>query len=357
MLAPSDASTADPQTFVEEQAAPWIALWWREHPAHTDTDLEGPARLAAFRAPFEDIAPRHGTHSGTPHIDGAALRDAARRARGKAAGPDGWTAEKVLRLPSAWWETTARVWTLAFRVGRIPRRWSDIMHVLIPKPKGGARPLGIANLLWRIGMSTTIRSLSSWVDCWAGVELQGSLPGRSAATALARIQHDTWASFANPHDDDYGFGITGGDLSKAFDSIVPELAISFAERLGLHSGVCGVLLDFYRTATRTCKTAHAVLPWLRAPIGLIQGCPASPMLMATVMGSWWQTVSVPGVQASLYVDDRAYRTAGSNDDVVRRDLQLVATRPRAFDARVGLVNNTDKTQTAASSQSLRTAFD
>lgn len=265
-------------------------------------------------------------------------------------------AEIILQMPPAWWPAAARIWTLAISVERVPRWWCEITQVLMPKCQGGMRPLGVANLFWRTGMSTMIRNLGSSVDTRAGVELQGSLAGHSAATTHARIQHDAWANLDRDHVDDYGFAIIGEDLSKASDSIVPELAISFAERLGLHNGVCGVLLHVYRTAIRTFKTSHAVLPWVRVPVGLIQACPVSPMLTATTKNSSWRTVSMPEVHASFYVDDIAYWTT-RKDAAVAHNLQLVAATSRALVSRIGLLNNIDNAHTAASSKSLQSALD
>lgn len=106
----------------------------------------------------------------------------------------------------------------------------------------------------------------------------------------------------------------------------------------------------------TFKTPQAVLPWTRALIGVIQGCPEPPLLMITIMSSWRKAISVPYMHASLYVDDRASWTAGKDCASVH-DLHLVATRFRTFVSRIGLVNSIGKAQTAASPKSLRAALD
>eukprot|EP00969_Alexandrium_andersonii_P115442 5104934-Alexandrium_andersonii.AAC.1 len=111
--------------------------------------------------------------------DGARLRRLAKKATGKAAGLDSWTADHWAALGVGFYRELARLWSTVLQVGRVPQQWQEVRICGIPKEDGGERPLGIAGLAWRLCMPEAMQQLLPWLGAWAGEELAGGLPGRS----------------------------------------------------------------------------------------------------------------------------------------------------------------------------------
>lgn len=93
------------------------------------------------------------------------LRRAAQKVNGTAPGPDGWVAEAWLELPAQYWELLARLRQVVYDSQRIPRTWSDIRTVGIPKAdgEGGLRPLSSEALAWRVDTFVVLHMIADWV--------------------------------------------------------------------------------------------------------------------------------------------------------------------------------------------------
>ena len=91
------------------------------------------------------------------------LRDACKCMVGKASGPDGWSPDALVRLPTAFWEAVATVWTRVLAASQVPQRWSEARVALIPKAGTDEfRPLSIACTLWRLGARCLVKKLEQW---------------------------------------------------------------------------------------------------------------------------------------------------------------------------------------------------
>ena len=119
----------------------WKQVWQREA-----------IDSAAFQDMLRQVDPP--SDSGDDLLDPQAqeLKALAKTMVGRAAGPDTWTSEQLLRLPDQWWEGFAQLWTAAIRAGKIPQAWKDGKIVLLDKKEAGdTRPIGLSALAWRIG--------------------------------------------------------------------------------------------------------------------------------------------------------------------------------------------------------------
>ena len=123
--------------------------------------------------------------------------------------------------------------------------------VLLPKPKGGMRPLGLTSVMWRLGMSIVNTQLAGWAASWFPKELVGALTGRQAAYIHRRVR----AALSTAEH----FGAVAQDLSKAFDTIDPMVAAAIMRRIGLLDGIINCWLEFHRKAPRFSGTGRATL--------------------------------------------------------------------------------------------------
>lgn len=96
---------------------------------------------------------------------------------------------------------------------------------------------------------------------------------------------------------------------------------------------------------------HQAGHWQRAQRGLLQGCPFSPMLLATLMTLWTNAVKAQNnVNFAIYVDDRNMWMHGPD---VLTTLPRVLEISRQVDALLGFYENVQKTQVATVDPDLR----
>ena len=107
----------------------------------------------------------------------------------KASGPDDWAAGELVRLPLAWWDALGQLWEKVLEVGSIPECWCDVKIVLIAKPDGGARPLSLTSVVWRIGAKLITRALRQWSVEWADNKVFGGVPERGVLDAHMLLLH------------------------------------------------------------------------------------------------------------------------------------------------------------------------
>ena len=100
----------------------------------------------------------------------------------KAPGADDWKGDAMSLLPLNFYEQLAKLWNRTLQCGKVPKQWKQIRTLMIPKADGGQRPLSIAPLVWRAGMSCILTQVDEWVQQWVPNEVVGGVKGRSAET-------------------------------------------------------------------------------------------------------------------------------------------------------------------------------
>lgn len=87
--------------------------------------------------------------------------------------------------------------------------------------------------------------------------------------------------------------------------------------------------------------------WMQPTRGLIQGCPLSPLALATIMSRW--AVAVENVAAaSVYADDRAAWCVSHSPEEAAQSVAEVLRVSRGCGAKHGFANNVSKAQVFAS---------
>ena len=141
--------------------------------------------------------------------------------------------------PHGFFDALAQLWNLVLRIGILPLPWAAVRCVLIPK-EIGFRPISVAALAWRIGISALIQQLTGWIDLWAHPALVGGLRGRSS-TSVHEELHDSLLN------ENHVFGAKI-DVEKCFDH-----ALLVWAKLGAPPAILRVLKAFYSAQTKTME--------------------------------------------------------------------------------------------------------
>mmetsp|Transcript_66959 Transcript_66959/g.216384 ORF Transcript_66959/g.216384 Transcript_66959/m.216384 type:complete len:663 (+) Transcript_66959:2085-4073(+) len=272
-------------------------------------------------------------------VSAEALRRAARRSCGRAAGPDGWRAEHLLLLPLRWWSHLSDLVRAAIDHGVVPEIWTRSHTALVRKPKGGYRPITVASLLWRLMSACTIKSAAAWADACCPPEIVGGVSGRGLLDAYAWL----WHSMQQTHGGRRTLLALSHDLQKCFDSVDWLQAIAVAGSRGLPEGLQRILLQFYASGERLL-----CLAWRHPHRGLLQGCPWSPLLLGLLMQIWVTEVSRGlEVRCTVFLDDRCLWTECIDPQQGLRRLEEAERRSDAVDADFGFMLSMPKVQKAA----------
>lgn len=192
--------------------------------------------------------------------------------------------------------------------------------------------------MWLAGFTAILRAMGDWAEGWLAEEVMRGIKGRSPDHIHAWIMGEIDRPKAEGED------LAGGkiDLKKCFDTICPGQAIALWEEWGSPEGVTEVLREFNEEHERWVEVKGVVA---RDPIkpkrSLLQGCPASPLLLAGIMTVWAEAVRkrVPDLKFAIYLDDRTIRDTGQESHMtIRRGLSCGRNVDRAFE----MVEHPDK---------------
>ncbi|CAE6950031.1 pol [Symbiodinium sp. CCMP2592] len=281
------AGAVHPAAFLRDQAEVWTKQW---------TAPERHIDLARVEEAFRCLPDASTLSTGVISLSVETLRASAAAMRNKAAGPDQWTAEQLLRLPTAWWEAFLQLWLFILQNGSVPECWRRVIVTLVRKPAGGTRPLGLCSIAWRVGTRAINRSLRGWVQSWAEHGALGAAPARGVGDAHARLMLARRAGARH---------FLKQDLSHFFDSIHVGTAVHLLNRLGAPPELGRLLVSFYGGQQRLFKHERYLHDqWTPVSIGCIQGCPLSPTIALAFGHLWSRFCATPGTNNLIFIDDR-----------------------------------------------------
>ena len=286
-----------PVSFLNQQAEIWGKKW---------TAVPRSPTAASDLSAILKSLPR----PSAPHVsltfDAESLRAANKAMFGKAPGPDSWMPEHLHRLPDNFWSAAAMLWAKALALGRLPKRWTEATVSLIPKKIDEARPICLANILWRCGARVLAHRLRPWLTSFIDERSFGGAPGRSVIDAHLKVLqavHDGVSEFIFE------------DLSAFFDSLTMPVLRPILQHLRAPQQLVNILQAFYVAPMRLFRYKGVVRPtWHQATAGIMQGCPLSPMLALCVGHIWAQFSASAKIETLCFVDDRLlWMKPGVND--------------------------------------------
>lgn len=330
-----------------EAIAEQLDKLWNPEDWNADADF-----TAITRARVADIAGQCAAPEPSVRIrlSGADLARKIQKGQHEAQGVDKWKGSHWTCMPDQFFHELARLWNTALEEGRVPLAWTQVRVVTIPKTDGGFRGLGIASVVGRAGMSAVIDKMQDWAEQWLHEDLVGGLKGRDATELHDIMMGDIGVA----NEMEQCFAGANIDLKKCFDTVEPALAVQVWQTWGADPGVTNVLLDFYQKGERWIECREAVHhKAIRTKRSLLQGCPASPLLLAGIMACWVNHVKarVPDISVRVYLDDRTLWAIGNNaPSTVEAALQAGAQCDKAF----GLTEHPDKREVFSNTSEGRT---
>ena len=198
-------------------------------------------------------------------------------------------------------------------------------------------------------MSAIIEKCYPWAETWLHDDLFGGLKGRDPNEL-----HDLMmGAIANANGEGEDFAGAKIDLKKCFDTINADQAIDLWGFLGADPQVCNVLRNFYSRNQRWVESREAVHPHpVQAKRSLLQGCPASPLLLAAMMVTWVIAVKkeCPEVNVGVYLDDRTIWATGVKAAALIHKALAAGMR---CDKRFGATEHPDKREVFANKAKVR----
>ncbi|CAE7226171.1 unnamed protein product, partial [Symbiodinium sp. CCMP2456] len=285
VLAEASNGTIHPADRLQEQGELWLRRW--QTPATT-------ADIPAFRRLLRNL-PSHAQVELDLVPTTQELKSAMGKMRSKSPGADGWKAHMLLGLPATWWSGFQSLWAAVITEGQVPSLWRRSLIVLLSKRNHATRPVALLPMAWRAGARAVARRLKGWVVSWNGARACGAAPGRSVANVHARILQ-AW------HLGTHSF--IQQDLSSFFDSLSMPAITETLSHLGAPAALARLIANFYAQQFRLFTIdGHTSPCWRAANVGLLQGCPLSPLLSLCVGHLWTQHVSHT-VESGIFIDDR-----------------------------------------------------
>jgi len=212
------------------------------------------------------------------------LLAALRQVRSNKGGPgiDGMTVDQLadyLRLH--WLEIRARLLNEAYRP-------SPVRRVLIPKPSGGARVLGIPTVLDRFIQQALLQVLQRQWDATFSHSSFGFRPKRSAHQAVVRAQGYLRAGYR---------WVVDLDLEKFFDTVNHDVLMHRVSRRVEDDRVVTLIRRFLKSGVNIAGVRY---PTTR---GTPQGGPWSPLLANVLLDELDKELEHRGHRFVRYADD------------------------------------------------------
>ncbi|CAL1126369.1 unnamed protein product [Cladocopium goreaui] len=185
-------------------------------------------------------------------------------------------------------------------------------------------------------MTSILQQLQPWLDSWLPPFLLGGLKHRDAREAHELLHHDIFQALQT-HRKFFGAKL---DIRKCFDSVSPLQAIHVWDHLQAPTEVTGLLRFFYSFSARRFESQKVCAATeFTCSTSILQGCPASPALLAGLMSVWgFHVLQRAAVSISGYIDDRTVWALGNNGQ--QRVDALVCTQQ--IDQAMGFSFHADK---------------
>ena len=269
----------------------------RQMPAATGR--AGVARGEAEREPVSDEAcgsPREhpGTGSARPKVGAGTLLEAALtranlqaawkrvKANKGAAGVDGFDIEHTAHLLRTSWPQTRQ----ALLAGTY--RPQPVRRVMIPKPDGSQRELGIPTVLDRLIQQALLQVLQPLIDPTFSEHSHGFRPGRRAHDAVKA---------ARAYVQSGKRVVVDVDLAKFFDRVNHDILI---DRLGRRIDDAGVIRLVRAYLNAGIMDGGVVV---ERQMGTPQGGPLSPLLANVLLDEVDKALEARGYSFARYADD------------------------------------------------------
>ena len=202
---------------------------------------------------------------------------------GKAAGPDKFFTDLLLKANDELVKAIHRVFALSFRTGNIPSDWkkADVKFLRKPGKKNynsasPYRPISLTSCLGKcLERIITVR-LNGFIEHNKIIDLEqeGFRKFHSTTHALLRLVQDIHNGFNKKESTLVAFI----DMEEAFDSVWRDGLLVKMHKLGIRGNVWGWISDFLSDRTARCYLKGSHGEEFATHVGLPQGSVISPIL-------------------------------------------------------------------------------
>ena len=270
---------------VELEADRWASLWQEGQPS------------------FDPPAPEPADH--ILPITADDVRDAALTFKADTGcGLDNLAPRALAFLPWDLRQRLATILELAERSGTWPERWGLVNIVLLPKPDGGRRPIGLFQAAVRVWMRIRAPGLRQWEHD----QHKDALHGGQGSSASRAAWLSAWeAEDADLSDEHYAQALL--DLEKAFETVPHEALWHAARKHGYPLSVLRLALKAY-VAPRVISCDGAFSRKVKASRGITAGSGTATAELRALLLDLIDELATeyPDVTATFYVDDANLET-------------------------------------------------
>ena len=219
----------------------------------------------------------------------------------------------LLRLSDQAIVALLRIFILAELLGEWPRAIGVVVIVLLPKPQGGYRPIGLFPTLVRLWMRVRLPVAQAWQ---AANERAYFYAGPLKGAQVAAWKQAARAEMCKSKGLDYATVLL--DLIKAFDAIPHDWLVTQAKKYGYNLYLLRLSLASYKLA-RTIRVAGVYASAVIATRGITAGAGLATVELRLLLIEWMDAVATahPLVKLTVYVDDVALEAMATRDRVKR----------------------------------------
>ncbi len=288
-----------------------------------------------------------------PRLDARGLRDAATSFQWRTTQTyDGFHPRQLGNLPDAALETLADILQAVEVSGIWPPQVAMVITALLPKPKGGLRPIGILPGVYRLWAKAR-RVLA---DEWEAAHQRpffSSAKGNGPLDTLWRMSARHEAGIA----DDQQAGIVADDLAAFFETVDRDTLMREAQALNYPVPVLRAALAAY-AAPRMLTLQGRVARELHPTVGVIAGCSLAMSLVKLFYLRAFDDLAArlpPAVTLDVHVDDVTLAAIGPPPQVAA-DLAAARHSLAHTMERLGCTFAHDKTAVTATTRQLAGAI-
>uniref|UniRef100_A0A670J9P8 Reverse transcriptase domain-containing protein n=1 Tax=Podarcis muralis TaxID=64176 RepID=A0A670J9P8_PODMU len=239
--------------------------------------------------------------------------------RGKAPGPDGFTASYYKEMKSVLLNPLKEIMNNVLRKGEIPETWKEAFITLIPKQDADPtqvknyRPISLLNTDYKIFAGILAKRLKSILVEIIHKDQAGFLPGRNMRDNIRNIIN--MLEFLSARIDKQAI-MMFVDAEKAFDNVAWDFMMKNLEHLEVGRNFYNGVNAIYREQRAKLIINNIVTEEIKIQKGTRQGCPLSPLLFITVLEVLLNSIRQNEKIKGVTIGQHAYKTKAFADDLV-----------------------------------------
>lgn len=203
---------------------------------------------------------------------------------GKAAGTDEINYSFYKHLPQNWLLFICTFFNKIMDTEKVPYNWGELTVTMLykkgePSDTANYRPITLVNCISKIFMQILYSRLQTWAEANNLLaEFQsGFRKGRSCTDNIFVLNAIIQLQLNKPKQKLYAIFV---DFKGAFDSVDHLLLWVKLQALGISSKLLNIIINFYKIARASIKSAHQHTNFVNVTRGVLQGEVLSPLLFA-----------------------------------------------------------------------------